>query len=193
MKKEDFIGIDRFEYAPMIRPKTEQLLRQLVREKQPANCLEIGTFLGYSASCILEESQKTKLISLEKNAQNCEDAAKNLKSFGNRAEIICCDAIDFLKTCKTKFDFIFLDGAKGQYHIYLPILKQLLNENGILMADDILFYGLVQSQEHIKHKHRSIVEHLRLFLNELKNDGDFVTVVYDFEDGVSVSEKKTKS
>lgn len=190
MEKTKLIGLERFEYAPMIRPKTEELLRKLVRENKPKKCLEIGTFLGYSASCILEECQDLKLISLEKNPENVRDAKENLKDFDDRVEIICCDALDYLKNSKEKFDFIFLDGAKGQYYIYLPYLKQLLNSKGVLVADDILFYGLVKSSEVVKHKHRSIVEHLRAFLKSLKEDEDFETVIYDFEDGVSVSKKR---
>lgn len=193
MDKTKLHGLQRFEYAPMIRPKTEQILRRIVREKQPKSCLEIGTFLGYSASCILTECETTKLTTLEKDEQNCIDAALNLQEFSGRFEIVCCDAIDFLKSCKQKFDFIFLDGAKGQYYLYLPYLKSILKDGGVLMADDILFYGLVTSNEHIKHKHRSIVEHLRRFLNELNADADFETTIYEFEDGVSVSEKKAKN
>ena len=103
MEKSKLIGLERFEYAPMIRPKTEELLRKLVRENKPKKCLEIGTFLGYSASCILEECQDLKLISLEKNPENVRDAKENLKDFDDRVEIICCDALDYLKNSKEKF------------------------------------------------------------------------------------------
>lgn len=191
--KEDFIGFDKHEYNPIIRLKSEELLRKIVREKHPKSVLEIGTYLGYSAAVIMEEAAECFVTSIEKNAQNANDAVLNLNELGyaGRFEIICCDAIDFLNKNKDKqYDFIFLDGPKGQYINYLPILKKMLRSGGVLIADDILFYGLVGSKEKIVHKHRSIVEHLRKFLQELKQDKDFETTIYEFEDGISVSIKK---
>ncbi len=191
MEKEELVGLSRHEYAPMIRPQTEQLLRSLIKKHKPKTCLEIGTFLGYSASCILSECDCT-LTTVEKDEQNFADAKENLKEFSSRVEIIHADAMDFLLNNTKKFDFIFLDGAKGQYFKYLPYLKESLNAGGVLMADDVLFYGLVGSEEKVLHKHRSIATHLRLFLQKLQDDADFKTTIYDFEDGVSVSEKIQK-
>ena len=188
MEKEKLVGLSRHEYAPIIRPQTERLLKSLLKKHNPKTCLEIGTFLGYSASCILNECDCT-LTTVEKDAQNYADAKENLKEFSSRVEIVHADAMDFLKQNTKKFDFIFLDGAKGQYYKYLPYLKDCLNAGGVLMADDVLFYGLV-SAEKVLHKHRSIAMHLRLFLQSLQNDADFKTTIYDFEDGVSVSEKR---
>ena len=65
----------------------------------------------------------------------------------------------------------------------------MLCKGGILVVDDVMFYGLVQSDGKIAHKHRSIVNNLRKFLDMLKNDADFDTQIFEFEDGVSVSRK----
>ena len=192
-RKEEFAGYDQHEYNPIIRPQSEALLVQLVTKKQPKRILEIGTFIGYSASVMLEKSGDSFVVSIEKDKQNAEFAALNLHNLGfdGRFEIVCCDAMDFLKGYHgEKFDFIFLDGAKGQYIKYLPYLKKNLSEGGLLVCDDVLFYGLVQADGKILHKHRSIVNHLRAFLEQLQADADFKTTLYDFEDGVSVSELK---
>ena len=66
----------------------------------------------------------------------------------------------------------------------------MLNDGGVLFADDILYYGLVNSEEKVIHKHRSIVNNLRKFIEEIKTDQDFKTEIFDFEDGVSISIKK---
>lgn len=191
-KKEEFVGFSKHEYNPLVRPKTEALLREILLKFKPKNVLEIGTFIGYSASLILEACPCARVVTLEKDAENFEDACKNLEEYGGRVELFCCDAIEYLKENedKEKFDLIFLDGPKGQYHKYLPFLKKLLNIGGVLVCDDVLFYGLVNTGGVVKHKHRSIVEHLRKFLKELQADLDFDTKIYDFEDGVSVSIKK---
>lgn len=193
-KKEQFIGFDRHEYCPIIRPKTETLLKEVLLKQKPKQILEIGTFLGYSASVMLNICPDAFLTTIEKNQQNFEDAKSNLKEFGQKVQVVCCDAMQFLQECVSnkmkQYDFIFLDGPKGQYVKYLPMLKQILRDGGILMCDDILFYGLVQTDGKVAHKHRSIVNNLRKFLEDLQSDKDFETTIYEFEDGVSVSKKR---
>ncbi len=236
-RKEDFVGFEKHEYNPIIRPKTETLLREILQKFKPTSILEIGTYLGYSSVLMLESCPSAHVVTLEKDEQNFSDACKNLAEYKGRVELICCDAFDFLKLCVEniesvaesgvskeisvenfagkrvkyedflnanasldenkkfpfpfkQFDLIFLDGPKGQYHKYLPYLKQMLNCGGVLVCDDVLFYGLVNGDGKVKHKHRSIVEHLRKFLTDLQADANFETKIYDFEDGVSVSVKK---
>lgn len=193
IEKEKLVGFDKHEYAPMIREKTAQMLTMLLQEKQPKKVLEIGTFLGYSAGLILQACPSARLVTVEKNEQNAADAKENLKKAGvlDRCEVVCSDAIDFLQAnSEEKFDFVFLDGAKGQYYKYLPFLKSMLTSGGVLFADDILYYGLVLSEEKVQHKHRSIVNNLRKFLQILTEDEDFQTQIFQIEDGVSVSVKK---
>lgn len=188
--KTKLIGFERHEYNPILRSRTEELLKKILLEKSPKHILEIGTFIGYSASVMLECCKDAYITSLEKDKQNSLDAIKNLTNMGfsGRFEVICCDAFQYLQDNENKkFDLIFLDGPKGQYIKYLPYLKKMLNLGGVLVADDVLFYGLVDSSEHIAHKHRTIVMNLRKFLSQLQEDADFKTDIYDFEDGVSVS------
>lgn len=189
--KTDFLGYQEHEYNPIVRKQTEQLLIDLIKKHKPHNILEIGTFIGYSSAVMMETDKDCFVTTIEKDKTNFQFAVQNLENLGfkGRFNAVNEDAYEFLLNSQQKFDFIFLDGPKGQYIKYLPLLKKLLNLGGILMADDVLFYGLVNSNEKIKHKHRSIVNNLRKFLDAIKNDTDFKTVIYDFEDGVCVGEK----
>ncbi len=193
LKKEEFLGYEQHEYNPIIREKSLQLLKRLLQEKQPKNILEIGTFIGYSSAVMLECCPESFVTTLEKDKNNAEFAVKNLSNLGfdGRFKVVNCDAYDFLEQQNGKeiYDFVFLDGPKGQYVKYLPHIKRLMKKGAILVADDVMFYGLVNSKEKIEHKHRALVNNLRKFLFEIQNDADFTTKVYDFEDGVSVSEK----
>lgn len=191
LKKEDFVGFSRHEYNPIIRPQSEKLLVELIKKHKPQSVLEIGTYIGYSAALMLQTDKNLQLVSIEKDEQNYLDAQQNLSCFRGRVKLINCDALEFLQGCNKQdcFDFIFLDGPKGQYIKFLPYLKQLLKVGGVLVCDDVLFYGLVQSEEKIAHKHRSIVNNLRKFLQTLVADTDFETKIYKFEDGLSVSIK----
>ena len=189
--KTEFLGYEEHEYNPIIRKKTLELLKELLIKHNPKYILEIGTFIGYSTAVMLETCQDAFVTTVEKDEKNFAFAVQNLTDLGfdGRFQVVNKDAFEFLQKTNKTYDFIFLDGPKGQYIKYLPIIKKLLRKGGFLVADDVLFYGMVNSSDTIKHKHRSIVNNLRKFLDALKNDDDFKTVVYEFEDGVSVSEK----
>lgn len=187
--KLQFFGVESREYCPFIREKSEDLLVKLLKEVKPKKILEIGTFLGYSASIMAEACPEAEIVTLEKSEINFSDAQKNLQGYSN-IKSLCCDALDYLQNNQNVlFDFVFLDGPKGQYYKYLPLLKKMLNVGGVLFADDILFYGLVASNEKIEHKHRSLVNNLRKFIENLKSDTDFETQIFDFDDGVGIAKK----
>jgi predicted O-methyltransferase YrrM len=61
---------------------------------------------------------------------------------------------------------------------------------GVLFTDDVLFHGLVQQEGTVAHKHRTIVNNLRKYIQAASNDADFDTKLYEIEDGVCVSVKK---
>ena len=191
--KEDFVGFESHEYRPIVRSESIKLLEKIVSEEKPKQILEIGTFIGYSASVMLSACKDSFVTTIEISKENALDAVKNLtdEGFDGRFEVVNMDTMDYLKNnSDKKFDFIFLDGAKGQYYKYLPYLKQMLKKDCFLLADDVLFYGLVRSTEKIAHKHRSLVNNLRKFLQQLESDNDFETRIFDFENGMSLSKKK---
>lgn len=191
--KEEFVGFAEHEYSPIVREKSIEFLRELIKKHRPKNILEIGTFIGYSASVMLEADKDCFVTTIEINEENAKDATKNLTNLGfeGRFVVLNCDAYEFLQNHQEEqFDFIFLDGPKGQYFKYLPYLKKMLKKGGFLLADDVLFYGLVKAEGHVEHKHRTIVNNLRKFLSDIQNDSDFETTIYDFANGMSLSRKK---
>lgn len=191
-RKEDFKGFNKDEYVPILRDESISFLFRLVQKLEPKNILEIGTYIGYSASIMLTASLNSKLETVEIKEENANLARENLKEFGDRAVVFCDDAKNLIeKLCqdKKKYDFIFLDGPKGQYIRYFPILKELLNVNGYLVADNVYFHGMVKMEGKIPHKHRSIVNNLRKFIDAISTDKDFETKIFEIGDGISVSKK----
>ena len=190
MNKNEFAGFDKDEYVPIMKDESMALLSKFCAENKPKRILEIGTYIGFSASVMLSACDGI-LVTLEKNADNAKLAQKNLSSFGDRAKVILTDAFDYIVSQDIeKFDLIFLDGPKGQYINYLPYLKNLLNDGGLLIADNVYFHGLVRQEGAVKHKLRTIVVNLRKFLKAITTDLDFETVIFDVGDGVSVSKKR---
>lgn len=191
MTLEEIANRAREGYIPIIRDNTAQALISVCKEKNPKKILEIGTAIGYSGLLMLQNCQAF-LYTIEKDEQRLAEAEKNFKLFGQeaRVKLILDDALIALeKLCKDneKFDLIFLDGAKGQYIKYYPLIKKLLNRDGILFTDNIYMHGMVKSEGKIAHKHRSMVVNLRKYIELLKNDKDFTTNFYDIDDGYSIS------
>ena len=191
MTLEEIANRARKGYIPIIRDNTAQALINVCKEKSPKKILEIGTAIGYSGLLMLQNCQ-AYLYTIEKDEQRLAEAEKNFKLFGQeaRVKLILDDALIALeKLCKDnkKFDLIFLDGAKGQYIKYYPLIKKLLNRDGILFTDNIYMHGMVKSEGKIAHKHRSMVVNLRKYIELLKNDKDFTTNFYDIDDGYSIS------
>lgn len=191
MTLEEIANRARKGYIPIIRDNTAQALINVCKEKNPKKILEIGTAIGYSGLLMLQNCQAF-LYTIEKDEQRLAEAEKNFKLFGQeaRVKLILDDALIALeKLCNDneKFDLVFLDGAKGQYIKYYPLIKKLINRDGILFTDNIYMHGMVKSEGKIAHKHRSMVVNLRKYIELLKNDKDFTTNFYDIDDGYSIS------
>lgn len=191
MEKSEFFGIEKDKYVPILKDEGIAFLFDLVKKEKPKKILEIGTYIGYSTSVMLSACEGS-VVTVEKLSENAFLAKQNLKEFGKRAKVLNEDAYSAILKLEEKgekFDFIFLDGPKGQYFKYLPHLKNLLNSGGILMADNIYFHGLVKKEGPIIHKHRTIVVNLRKFISSILNDKDFTTTLYNLGDGISVSKR----
>ena len=64
----------------------------------------------------------------------------------------------------------------------------MLNDGGVLFADNVHFKGMVFWEGIIPHRKRTIVVNLRKYLEAVKTDKDFDSVELDVGDGVTVSQ-----
>ena len=177
---------------PIIRPKSAKMLRNFCRVKKPKKILEIGTAIGYSTSIMLDAFKQAFVVTIEKDEKMAEIAKQTFKdrNLEEKVKLIESDAFVALnKLQNEKFDFIFLDGPKGQYFKYLPLLKSMLNIKGFLLADDVLFHGYVKKDGDPGHKHRTIVASLRAFINDLSSDSNFETKLFEYEDGLLLCQR----
>lgn len=178
------------EYNYLLRDGADKFLSDFCKDKNFANVLEIGTAVGYSAFLILSNCD-CYLTTIEKDQNKVILAKQNLdaKGMSGRYSILCGDAAEILPSLTNRYDMIFLDGPKGQYTKYLPVLLKLLNVGGYLIADNVYFQGKVLAQGNVAHKHRTIVNNLRKFLQQIQTDNDLFTQIFEIGDGISVSKK----
>ena len=174
-------------FIPIIRPNSREILIAEVKKLSPSKILEIGSAIGYSGLCMLIASSAS-LVTIEKDEERATMARQNFERYNvaKRVQLINDDALKILTSLAeegSQFDFVFLDGPKGQYHKYLPLISKLLVKGGTLVADNISVMGLVDSTEPIAHKHRTMVVNMRKFLSEVTSSSQFESRILKIEDG----------
>ena len=176
---------------PVLRDKSFDLLIKTVNEKSPKTILEIGVNVGLSGIAMLLTAKKARLTGIEIDEEKIKAARENYRLFGvdKRAKIFLGDASEIIPMISGKYDFIFLDGPKGHYAEYADNLISALNVGGVLFADNVLYRGYVGKDKKAPHRHATIKHSMEDFLNKITSDKRLKTVVFDLEDGVSVTEK----
>ena len=168
-----------------------QFLQTLVRISNIKKILEIGSFTGFSAlSMALALPFDGFLISLDKSsefsmkAQSFYEKAKEKK-----IKQIIKPAIESLKELKDssqKFDLIFIDADKENYLYYYETCIELINKNGLIIIDNVLWHGEVADDKK-KDKFTNII---REFNKHIKKDNRIVKNIIPLGDGLTICIKK---
>ena len=124
-------------------------LQFIIKTRNINYCLELGTFTGYSTlSMALSLGKNGKIHTIDID----NDKNKIAKSFFKKANVLKKikteisngkDALDRLIKNKKKYDLILIDADKENYISYFDKSIKLLNSNGLLIVDNILWKGEV--------------------------------------------------
>jgi len=183
-------------YVPIIKRDTAELLIVLGRLVKPVRILEVGTAIGYSAillSGILAPGGRIDTI--ERDEDMVSIAREYIRRAGltDTIAVIAGDASEVLACLEKTYDMIFLDAAKGQYPVFLPECLRLLRSGGLLISDNVLFMGMVDSGEPVGRKKRTIVNNMRTYLETLRSDPLLDTSILPVGDGVALSYKRMET
>ena len=152
-------------FVPIIRKEMQSFLAVLLRIKKPMRILEVGTAVGFSALLMSEYAPEgSHITTIEKYEKRIPIARENFKRAGRQEQITLVegDALEVLKGLDGKFDFIFMDAAKGQYIYYLPEVLRLLKKDGVLVADNVLQEGdIIESRFAVERRNRTIHSRMR--------------------------------
>ncbi len=179
--------------VPIIHPEVKQLLKVLVNIKKPKSVLEVGTAIGYSAMIMASSMPEDgKIYTIERNPKMIEKAEEFIseKGFDSKIEILKGEAKEILSEFNTPVDMVFLDGAKGHYEDFLLTIMDNLNENGIIVADNVLYKGMIATDDLVVRRQKTIVKRMRSFLEYISERDDFETSIIPIGDGLSISYKK---
>ena len=180
------------DHIPIIMDDTLTVIGNFLEKNKPKKILEIGTAVGYSAICFskyLEENGRIDTI--ERDEERIKEAKINIKKMNldNVIHIYEGDAVDILPTLNDKYDMVFIDAAKGKYPFFLKEALRMLNKDGIIFADNILYKGYVMS-DYNKHKQRTAVRNLREYIKEVTENENLETEILEVGDGLAISKLK---
>ena len=168
-----------------------QFLQILIKVSNVKKILEIGSFTGFSAlSMALALPSDGCLISLDKNSE----FSKKAKSFYEKAnekkikQIIkpAIESVKELKNSNQKFDLIFIDADKENYLNYYDASIELINKNGLIIIDNVLWHGEVADNT----KNDRFTNIIREFNKHIKQDNRFIKNIIPIGDGFTICIKK---
>jgi len=166
-------------------------LQLIIKLNNIKNILEIGTFTGYSAlTMALSLPKDGSVICLDKNKDTSANAESYFKkaNLDNKIKIIVNDALESMENLlskKNKFDLIFIDADKENYKEYYNLSYQLLDKNGLIIIDNVLWKGEVAKLD----KKDRLTNVIRDFNNFLKNDDRIEKTILPIGDGITICRK----
>ncbi len=177
--------------VPISLDSTLSFICQTINSNNFKSVLEIGTAVAYGTITIAENTSCTHIDSLEIDPERYAIATQNVKAhnLNNKINLFLCDAINYIKTTNKTYDFIYLDGPKGQYINYLPYLIKLLNKGGVLLADNLYFHGMVTGKIPISKGCRAMIKGLKNYITAIKTSPELKTQILDIGDGLGYSIK----
>lgn len=180
------------EHIPIIMDDTLEVVDKILKELKPKRILEIGAAVGYSAMCFSQYLESDgKIDTIERDEERIAEAKINFKNVEveDKINLYEGDAVEILPTLNERYDMVFIDAAKGKYPFFLKEALRMINPNGIILADNILYKGYVMS-DYNKHKQRTAVRNLREYVKEVTENPNIETEILEVGDGLAVSKIK---
>lgn len=178
-------------HIPIIMDDTLEKIKEVLEKENPTRILEIGTAVGYSASCFARYAENAIIDTIELDSQRAKEAIVNVEKIGvsDRINIMIGNAVDILPTLSNPYDIVFIDAAKSKYEIFLEEAIRLSKKGSLILADNILYKGYVMS-DYNKHKQRTAVRHLREYIRLVTENPNLETEILEIGDGLAISKVK---
>ena len=166
-----------------------QFLHLIIKVSKIKKVLEIGTFTGLSTlSMSLALPDDGSIVALDKN----EETNKIAKNFFRKAnqdhkiKTIIKPALESLMSIRNeKFDLVFIDADKINYIEYYERSLELLNKNGLIIIDNVLWYGEVVKENNTD----KLTKNIKEFNDHISMDTRIEKLIIPLGDGMTVCRK----
>ncbi|HEY8804147.1 MAG TPA: O-methyltransferase [Clostridium sp.] len=179
--------------VPIVQKETAKFLELMITMNRPKKILELGTAIGYSAILMnLTSGGLSEITTIERDEKMIEIAKSNIEKYGlqNKITVLKGDCLEIMKSLQGEYDMIFMDAGKAHYNHFLPNCLRLLKKEGVLIADNVLFRGMVASKELATRRKITIIKRMKSYLELVSNNNELITSVIPMGDGISVTVRK---
>ncbi len=163
-------------------------LQMISHMLKPLKVLEIGTFTGFSALCLVAGLQKEGMlhtIELREEDATVSQNNFNKSEYAQQIKLHIGNAKDIIPTLNEEWDFIFIDADKPSYIDYYELTLPTLKTGGFILADNVLFHGQVL-EENITGKNAIAIH---AFNEHVAKDNRTEQVMLSIRDGISLIRK----
>jgi caffeoyl-CoA O-methyltransferase len=167
-----------------------RVLSMLSKLINPKNVLEIGTYTGYSALCLVEGIQpKGQLHTIDTNEELYDLQRKyfDKSGFGNQIIQHTGNALNIIPTIDKTFDLVFIDADKQNYPNYLEIILPKLKSGSVILSDNVLWTGKVIEKLQKGDKDTEALLKYNKMINE---HSQLETVLLPIRDGLTLTRVK---
>ena len=167
------------------------VLTVLTRAVGARRALEVGTFTGYSSTCIARGLADGGSLVCCDVSEEYTAIARDAWSAAGVADLIdlrIAPAIETLATLPTDqpFDLVFIDADKGGYQSYVDAAAPLMRPGGLLLVDNTLWSGRVLEDAGDDETTAVIQE----FNDRLAADDRFDSVILPISDGMTMAVRR---
>ena len=166
-----------------------QFLHLIIKVSKIKRVLEIGTFTGLSTlSMALALPEDGEITAVDKDKNTSKKANEFFKKAKQDSKIsmIVKSALEALMEIRDKkYELIFIDADKMNYKKYYEIALKLLDKEGLIIIDNVLWHGDVV-ESNIKDK---ITDSIRDLNNFISKDERVEKVIVPFGDGMTICRK----
>ena len=200
-----------------VAPEQAQFLAFLVRLMGARRVLEVGTFTGYSALAMAEALPRPEisldeyatvgllpptLLTLERDAKVLDVAFRHWQDAGvwgradgkNLVESRLGDAAELLEALRAEprqassYDLCFVDADKKRYAQYLDLCLGLVRPGGVIIVDNVLWYGRVADPDDTS----AVTAAIRDFVAEASSDPRVESSLVPLGDGMLLLRRKER-
>ena len=172
---------------PISDPEVASFLAVATRAASPKRIVEVGTNIGYGAIVLARAAgPDARVLTIENDPKTVAIARAYIGRAGltNRIEVRTGDALAELAALSVEIDLVYIDCVKEHYPQYLALVLPKLSAGGVLIADNVLWKGLVAKPD-VPADERVKVDAIRAFNQAILTDPSLRGVILPLGDGVA--------
>lgn len=178
-----------------ISPEQGQLMGLLVQLIGAKKCLEVGVFTGYSSLVVaLNLPDDGRIVACDVSNEFTSVARRYWQEAGinHKISLDIAPALETLDRLiadgeSDTFDFAFIDADKNNYGAYYNRCFQLVRQGGLILVDNVLWYGRVADPAMDSDKRTQAIKDIN---QQIYHDDRVQISLIPIGDGLTIARKK---